>query len=225
MQKFFYSHFRVPHIKNDIRKLFKEWHGILIWYEEDREDLPYWYLERTNVGHLALAGYQLNGYPLQEFSIKKGRGSKKSTGRADLYMYIPKGNSPRRKNYEFNIEAKQEWCSLSMGKDQKEMIRKALKEASDDLQKLNEDSFKAEYGMAIVFVIPYKRALDQEKDIKKQLLSGFKKQIKQIAEEIDASFVAIHFADIEVSASLSREYTLPYWHPGIAVVGKICNMK
>jgi len=81
------------------------------------------------------------------------------------------------------------------------------------------------YGMAILFVLPYMKMLDEKKDMKKQLLSKFNKQIKQTAEEMEASFAAVHYADIEVSTELSQKYTKPDWYPGIAVIGKITNKK
>jgi len=221
IQKFFYFHFRNP----NIRKLFKAWNDILRWYEKDKEDILYWYLERTNIGHLALAAYQLKGYPLQEFSMKKVKGTQKSTGRADLFMYFPKGTLSDAQWYDFNIEAKQIWCSISIGNDQKEMIGKALKKADVDLKKHRDKTSQAKYGMAILFVLPYMKMLDEKKDMKKQLLSKFNKQIKQTAEEMEASFAAVHYADIEVSTELSQKYTKPDWYPGIAVIGKITNKK
>ena len=193
--------------------------------EKDKEDLPYWYLERTNIGHLSLAVRKIKGFPLQEFSIKKGRGTQKSTGRADLYMHFPKGTLAAKHEFDFNVEAKQIWCSLSIGVDQRDMIDKALQEADADLRKLNEKSFRAQYGMALLFILPYKRILYEEEGMKKHFLSTFKKQIKQTTEDIGASFVAIHYTDIQISTDLCLQHTKPEWCPGIAVVGKISNLE
>lgn len=211
-----------PVNNHNIRKLFKAWNGILVRHEKaDKDDLPYWYLERTNIGHLALAAYKLNGYSLQEFSMKKGRGQNKSTGRADLYMYFPLSDTQW---YDFNIEAKQIWCSLSMKDDQK-VIKNALKKAEFDIKKHNDKEFRAKYAMAILFVLPYMKVLDEKRVTKEQLLSKFNRQIKQTVEETGASFAAVHYADIDVSTKLSKKYTKSDWYPGIVVIGKITNTK
>jgi len=99
-KQFRYIALKTPFHERHFRKLFTAWHEILNWYEEDimKDDLPYWYLERTNIGNLALATYQLSGFPLQEFSCVKGRGASRSDGRADLYTILPKRTASRGKN-------------------------------------------------------------------------------------------------------------------------------
>lgn len=219
-KRFFYFNFIK---KPDVRRLFKTWDDILRWYEDKKpyQDIPYWYLERTNIGHLSLAAYKLSGYPLQEFSIKKWKDAEKSAGRSDLYIYIPKSNSGTE--LEFNIEAKQIWCSLDT-KDTKlkDMIRKALKNARKDLKELKEKEWKASHSMALVFILLYKNknVPHKRKNNKKKLLSEFNKQIKQIGKTVEANFVAIHYADIKMSTKVCRKCK-EYWHPGIAVIGKI----
>src|SRR5688572_11664955 len=105
---FKYVHLKGPK-KKPLGRLFETWHEILKWYEEKESDLPYWYSERTNIGHLALAVYDLSGIPVQEFSCRKGKGKEDSAGRADLYISVPNG----RGSMSLNIEAKHAWCSVT----------------------------------------------------------------------------------------------------------------
>jgi len=66
--------FKYLHYKGqNLERLFRKWDKILSWYEDELNDLPYWYLERTNIGHLALAVYEMSGIPIQEFTCRKGK--------------------------------------------------------------------------------------------------------------------------------------------------------
>jgi hypothetical protein len=115
---------------------------------------------------LALATYQLNGYALQEFSCEKGKraGTSKrarsSQGRADLYIDIPKPKSRNGHACEANIEAKQIWCSLSLGDQQKKNIENGLERARTDCENLREKAWKAKHSLALLFVVPYKPLSD-----------------------------------------------------------------
>lgn len=129
-----YYHFNGPRLE----RLFTKWDEILSWYEDEWDDLPYWYLERTNIGHLALSVYQLSGIPLQEFTCKKGKGAKSSSGRADLYMSIP--NGPTR-YIDLNIEAKQVWCSITSLATSNAVLQASLEEAVRDCERLKEDAW------------------------------------------------------------------------------------
>jgi len=131
-----YLHYKGPSLK----KLFTKWDEILSWYEDEWEDLPYWYLERTNIGHLALAVYQLSGIPLQEFTCRKGKGARNSSGRADLYISVPNGAG---RSIDLNIEAKQAWCSISNSAGSMAMLRRGLGNAVSDCRRLKDKAWRA----------------------------------------------------------------------------------
>ena len=216
-KRFFYYHFKGPNLK----VLFEEWHGILTWFEKKKylEDLPYWYLERTNIGHLALAAYQLSGFPLQEFSIvKKGKAVSKvgrkrapSSGRADLYLYIPKLSG-----FNVNIEAKQLWYPLVNASQSTDRIENSLKNAIKDCKDL-----RGSYGkkkLAIVFVVAYSTKKLWED------ISYFRNKMKAEGERLKVSFLTFHISPSHISMSKKRllkdinnKY---YWYPCIAVFGK-----
>ena len=221
MRRFFYSTLQKP----DVRCLFEVWHEILKWYEEGNPgDLPYWYLERTNVGHLALAVYDLSGFPLQEFSIRKGRGAKRSPGRADLYVDVPSSRSTSGRPYNFNVEAKQVWCSVALGGQQEGTIRRALGAVVRDCKDLKDKAWEAKHKVALLFVLPYREVHGERARVLEDELRLFRKDIKIIARDLDASFVTGHFADIQVSRKvLANEGKKKYWCPGIVAIGKVLN--
>jgi hypothetical protein len=211
-KRFFYYHFKGTNLK----LLFKTWHDILSKFERTKY---YWYLERTNIGHIALAAYKRKGFPLQEFSIvKKGRtvrkiGSKKksSNGRADLYLFIP-----QLSHLDVNIEAKQLWYPLVNDSQSTDRIESGLRNAVKDCGDL-----KGAYGkkkLAILFVVPYSTK-KQKTDI-----GLFRKNMKQEGARSEASFLAVHISPTRISTSKKLLYkdknNKYYWYPCIAVFGK-----
>lgn len=219
-RKFFFF----PYKRKSFHRLFRRWHEILEWYEnENKTDLPYWYQERTNIGHLALASYQLNGQPLQEFSVIKGIGSKRSSGRADLYLYVPSSRYNLGQSINYIIEAKQDWCSPTL-----ESVRKAIKRSINsvmkDTRRLKDKEWKSIRKMGLVFLLPYKkmgtkRITDMQiRELNKQLRE-FTDDIKRVSDEHKADFVAIHYSDLKKSCSF--KFTKRYlWCPGIVAIGK-----
>lgn len=185
---FKYDHFKGPKLE----LLFKRWHEILSWYEEEEQDLPYWYLERTNIGHLALAVYQLNGIPIQEFSCRKGRGAEDSSGRADLYVSIPNVNG---RPISLNIEAKQAWCSIKSTNGSRAILRSKLKEAIDDCKKIREKAWKAKLGCGLLFLTPYAKNMPSDKgDIAGQQ-RAFSNEVLKESKAAGANFVAFHYPE------------------------------
>jgi hypothetical protein len=208
-----YYHFKGPKLE----KLFTKWDKILSWYETEWEDLPYWYLERTNVGHLALAVYDLSGIPLQEFTCKKGRGAESSAGRADLYISIPNGSRP----IDLNIEAKQVWCSIANRTSQKLTLQQGLRKAVRDCKRLKEDAWKARYGVGVLFLLPYgKRMPDDISKIRTQR-KLFAQFIAESSKDAGANFAAVHFPAIESLTKICRNVPDYAYCPGIAVIGKL----
>lgn len=203
-----------------LAKWFAKWHRVLKYYENRyKDDLPYWHTERTNIGHLALAAYDVGGFPLQEYSTLRRRGAK-GPGRADLYVEFPFRS--------FNIEAKQRWPTLdvqnSKGKIKRAVkgkIKRALDLATGAYKKLSKKDKFGKKGLAFVFVVPIKKL----KDVKSAGSDDFKtfqKGMENLEEQLKANFLAIHFAGYNMSLRVSKhkKWTDDYWHPGIAIIGR-----
>lgn len=197
---------------NVFKKWFRKWHQILQSYEKEYKgmDLPYWCTERTNIGHLALAAHDPGGYPLQEYSTQKRRRGAKGPGRADLYVHFP--------HRSFNIECKQIWPSLD-GDNNGEPINNALDRAEKDYRGLAAEDKEGKKGIALVFVVPYKKLADADK----KDFSKFKTHMMKLEKRLKARFIAIHFANYKVAKRAAKKYSekgVPYWYPGIAIIGR-----
>lgn len=202
-----------------MQRVFEKWDKILSWYEEETGDFPYWYLERTNIGHLGLAVYELSGIPLQEFSCTKGRrGAKKSVGRADLYISVPNKGG---KSIDVNIEAKQAWCSIQFSKRSKPVLRKALDAAISDCRHLKDKAWEARFCAAIVFLLPYANAMPKDNAEMARQLRAFTQSVSDECACIGVDFVAFHYPATKILKRISRKNAQYGWCPGIAVVGKL----
>jgi hypothetical protein len=209
-----YYHFKGPHLEN----LFQKWDEILSWYEDEWDDLPYWYLERTNIGHLALSVYQLGGIPLQEFTCRKGKGAKNSSGRADLYMSIPNGST---RNIDLNIEAKQVWRSITARASSNSVIKAGLGKAVHDCRRLKEAAWRARYGLGVLFLLPYGKSMPANiAEVRRQKRS-FSTFVSEQSRMAGANFAAIHFPKISTVVRICGNYGDYSWCPCIAVIGKL----
>jgi hypothetical protein len=210
------------------RKWIKKWHEILKSYENyyKKDDLPYWHSERTNIGILSLAAYDLNGHPLQEYPTLK-RKRRKGPGRADLYIQLSK-------RWSYDVEAKQTWPKIIIkGRDReykyneesiKKSIEGALERAEDDCRELAPRAKFGKKRMALVFVCPY----GEVEDADKKFLKKFKVPMKQVEKELAPDFLAVHSVDFKQSkrrAEKMRKEWLEngkrYWYPCIAIVGRV----
>lgn len=190
------------HRRTFIYELFRSWHNTLVRYENalaEIGDLPYWYGERTNVGLLAAAAIRIEAFPIEEYSISRGKGANRSIGRADLWIRSPNGTT-------YDFEAKQKFVSLNFNKVAN-IIRPLLSGAVMDAKEL---SGRSDFSIGIVFVVPY---VSESSQIK---LSAFKEQIIDITS-YGGDFAAIHFCNETIWRNLSIE---GYVYPGIAVVGR-----
>ena len=212
---FNYAQFNGPNLE----KLFRTWHEILGWYEDETEDFPYWYLERTNIGHLALAVYQRDGIAVQEFSCLKGKEAEDSSGRADLYMKVPMGRGKSRP-VELNIEAKQQWCSVAFNANSKAALATYLSRAEKDCRNLKDKAWRADLGAGIVFLLPYSKSVPTDrKDIRKQL-KQFTVAVSKESKKLGASFAAFHYPALDNLLEISKNFSEHGWCPGITVIGK-----
>jgi hypothetical protein len=199
-----------------LKGLFEQWHKILAWFEkEDPTDLPYWYLERSNVGHLALAAYEISGRPLQEFSMTKGRGADKWPGRADLYISLPAVKNGSG-SLDVSIEAKQRWAAIKPKKPGglKKAVKGTLGSAMKDCGRLTDKEWDGCRRLGVAFILPYKSGRDEVSD---ESLADFTREIVEAARAAEAHFAAIHYAPLSLSEGLREKYG---WCPGIAAVGK-----
>jgi hypothetical protein len=205
-----------PHVGKWLRK----WHQISESFEKRyRNDLPYWYSERTNIGFLGLAAHDLKGYPIQEYPTLK-RKRKKGHGRADLYVRFPGG-------WSYDIEAKQAWPKIN-GKCVKSSTKGALERAEDDCRDMDKKA-RSGKGLAVAFVCPY----GELNDIDIDHLNRFENQMKEVEKELvekgsAPDFIAIHQVDFKHSKELTvempkiwREHGKRYWYPCVAIVGKV----
>ena len=196
-----------------IPRLFYFWHKLLKEYELEFDkhklhDLPYWYIEPTNVGLLALAAKKAGGYPLVEYSTKKGHKAPRK-GRVDLWVLDDMGNT-------FNFEAKQRWVSVHNKNDKKiaEMVNEKFNGAVKAVNDLIE---KPDFSVALVFVVPYstpKRDFDT---------ASFREVILE-NRSIEADFRAIHFCREDIWRKAEDEDEGRYY-PCIAVVGRYVKYK
>jgi hypothetical protein len=212
--------FKFVHLKGPqkgLKRLCKTWHEILKWYEDQEKDLPYWYSERTNIGHLALAVYQLGGVPIQEFSCRKGKGKENSTGRADLYISMPNGN----RSLSLNIEAKHAWCSVTLNGSA--ILKENLYEAVQDCKNLKEKAWKAHLGAGLVFLTPYAKTMPDHKTAISAQQRSFTNRVIQESKKAKANFIAFHYPTKDRLWKISLKYQSEAWSwcPGIAVIGKL----
>jgi hypothetical protein len=208
----------VQHKGPRMQKVFEKWDEILSWYEDKMNDFPYWYLERTNIGHLGLAVYQLNGIPTQEFSCQKGKGVKKSAGRADLHISMPRKGGTF---IDFNIEAKQAWCSIRFDERSKPILRNALNEAISDCKNLKETAWKAQFRAGIVFLLPYSNAMPKDKTEIGRRLRAFTQSVSDECAREGVDFVTFHYPAMKTLMRISQQNAHHGWCPGIAVIGKL----
>lgn len=179
--------------------LLKSWHKILKVYEENIRDLPYYYIEPTNIGFLSLAAYRIGAISIEEYSTFRGKGAKRYSGRADLWIQSKGGIT-------HDIEGKKDWIALN-SKNVATKINSLLKKSKDNINNLSE---KSNCSIALVFLIPY-FSKDKESDLR-----PFIKQMLNIKSH-NGDFAAVHFCDEQIWREMEVKGK---FYPGIAVVGK-----
>jgi hypothetical protein len=207
--------FLSPRTRSDdvFRKWFVKWHHILHKYENRyKGDLPYWCTERTNIGHLALAAYALSGYPLQEYSTQERRKGGKGLGRADLYVDFPRRS--------FNIECKQKF--LIMDGNIEKTVNNVLERAEKDCRNLASKDQAGRKRIAMAFAVPRIKLAGANKES----LNKFKTDLFKLEKQLNARFIAIHFADYKISKNASKKHRDKFghfWYPGIAIICRWIN--
>jgi len=202
--KHFYHILKKDNKHKFIEGLMNSWDSTLRQYEREwgkGSYLPYVYGERANIGILAIAAAMIKALPFEEYSIKKGRGHQKHTGRADLEILA-------RNKQLWHIEAKRLQKSFR-SHDFIDVVREKLNDAANEAESSTEGS---NLRMGIVFVIPYgiiephtqcKQFVDRISDLK----------------SLKADFSAIHFAKPELYQKAHKD------SPGIAIVGRYVFVK
>jgi|SRR3972149_850472 len=194
--------FKGDYRRTFIYDLFKSWHKTLLEYEKvmfKDQGLPYYYIERTNIGLLSASALKIGAHPIEEYSASKGKGAKRYAGRADLWIRHKNGQT-------FDFEAKQKWISLN-SKKVANTVRPVLLEAVKAARKLTD---RSDFSIGIVFVIPYVTKSDKGEFV------SFRDQIINY-DSYGADFVAVHFCNEKIWRAAEFE---KIFYPGIAIVGK-----
>jgi hypothetical protein len=139
-------------------RLLEEWCLIVERYCRalSRHDVPFWHTEQANVGLLSAAAWRAGLVAIEEFSESRrnGRGTVK-TGRCDLWIYSESGTGEGDA-----YEAKKRLCCKAVRfADQ---IKKRLKKACDDVQRLDAQYYKRRCGM--LFAVPSSRGSVNKED-------------------------------------------------------------
>ena len=141
------------------------------------EDAPYWYTERTLVGTLATAAWQVEGCTsLEEYTVEKGRGKPKGMGRADLWIQTKDG-----RRYVF--EAKRLWQNIgSRAQLNKipENYEELLAEAKEKARKIREE------GERLGLLFASTRLREKEREKVDERIEAFLSELKKV----DADAVA-----------------------------------
>ena len=192
-----------------LEKVLEEWLHINKWPDWD-DDAPWWYGERTSLGHLAGAVWRCpGGWVLEEVSIRKRKsGRTLYPGRCDMAFGLGDAG--------FWCEAKQ--CEVVIS-DEKEAIKKILKkleEARRDVAKgtaiieENEGNFQ---GVMAVFVVP-KISVKSNLQETDTYIVNFIEQLQQIKG------AALAWTFPKAKRTLCPKDDKDYYYPGVALVLK-----
>ncbi len=203
-----------------LKPLFKQWHKVISrtttrMCRSNYPDLPYWYGERTQVGWIALAAYEIGWLPLHEPPR-----SSKGGGRSDLWIYTGRAGKAR----VIDIEAKKAELSVSTVSRRKSVwdvddipgkLKRALKQALD-----KDEGYDGDDGIGLVFVILHASKNTSKSEVLR-LATEFKRHAtsRQALKAVGADFVALYFGKYSLVRKVAiKEDCPPYI--GIAVIGK-----
>ncbi|MGB2984715.1 MAG: hypothetical protein WBE26_02435 [Phycisphaerae bacterium] len=125
-------------------------------------DVPWWYTERTIVGHLTAAAFRAGYSALEEYSCEKGKNHSK--GRVDWWLGTPDGKR------DVFVESKQEYLSAHtdwarvesrFGEAERQIVEYHLETDSEE-----------SYKLAMVFVRPYYQTPREWEERRQRLLDG-----------------------------------------------------
>jgi len=164
--------------------LLKKWREIVEKYcKLEKGDAPYWYTERTLVGTLAAAAWQIPHYlSLEEYSVDKskplGRGKQRWPGRADLWIRAGKN--------EYVFEAKHRFRNIGSRTrrpiDFSTYCRDRLNKTKKGAKNINRKSGRA---LGLLFVAP--RITITEKRNIDERINIFLKKLKEV--DVDIAWV------------------------------------
>jgi len=123
-----------------------------------------------------------------------------------------------------NIESKQIWCSLDLGGKARKSIDSNLGAATRDCKAIKDPNWKVKLGIGLLFVLPYKQDIKgiQVSSLQENL-NLFVKKLTRLAEDLDASFITVHFANMETSRRIYNADRRHGWCPGIVAIGKLID--
>lgn len=164
-------------------KPLKQWLNLMKKYVSTvPADLPYFYLERSNVGLLSAAIWKAGGCSLEEYGeIKHRRDGEKFKGRVDLYANL--------EGKEFIVEFKQAWSSITrgVGVGAKNEVVNAFQAGKNAIK---QSKIKGVPGVIGLFLLPYTRS-PQSPNVNKHL----REYIDWVLKHIDPEAVAWWFPE------------------------------
>lgn len=194
------------HIKYHIKKLFRSWNDTLSQYEEAYGDeLPYVYDERAQVGLLAVAARQINGFPIMEFFTSR-IGNISKHGYGDLAVFWPR---QKDETWMEVSHIRVPWNNWSH-----EHIYEKFWHARKGIRSLKD----RRTGLALVFLRFY------DFPTKYYLPSTYRVKIRELynnlvntTQRLKADFFTIHMCDPEIVLKTKSSNDCP----GIAAIGKL----
>lgn len=171
------------------------------FFAAKKDDWPYWYRERSQIGFLAAAVWLSGGAALEEYRWEKSReaGEGKGIGRCDLWIGLG-GTS-------FCCEAK--WLlSRLTGRNTKACIEKlsqGLRKAEEDLRKYEKT------GLSLCFVTPWMRRGSSQSILDEWLGTVCRRQDWQ----------AVVWIGLRTEADFPDEKESDIWHGLLLVVREV----
>ena len=178
-------------------------------------DIPYWYNERSNAGHLAAAAWSLGGIAIQEFTVERGEEGrdeltrKARTGWCDLWIYVP------TLGLEYDIEAKFQWLySLKGGQT---ACEKLVGQAVDQIRDYAPEKKRPCDSMAVCFLPVCNKSKSEAEATLDELEAWFATDYAR-----SDNLLAIYKAPLGVAVDhVYSQDGVRYFYPGVALYGQL----
>ena len=171
--------------------------------EHASRDVVYWYGERALTGLLAAAAWRIDGWSLEEWTARRGRGKAEGAARGDLWLATENG--------QFTVETKVSWPCSTWAVAHK-YARTRIKEARHQLRSMDRD-YRFGKPIALCYIVPaiaVKGAYNKD-DLINEFFTKIPKQRK----------------DFNISASYRPKGPCPEFdnrkYPGVILVGHLLD--
>ncbi len=163
------------------------------------EEVPWYYTERTIVGHLTAAAFQAGCCAAEEFSWEKGKDEPK--GRVDWWM------APRDSSEQIWVETKQLWMGRQAAWS---TVSEHLDAAAKQLRQYNVGpSSDGQHKLAIVFVRPYTRGAEKLDEDRRIWID----EVEEFPDNVD--YVAYYWLESRLASACRASDGLYY--PGLLI--------